>query len=89
MAALRTELVKPRHEYTRVDLPWMMDTGMPDEIALHGSGVQQGRLFIFLSGGGLKAFGRPSRQMLRLRRQKRFLHIAGFAAVVWLLLFFL
>ena len=89
MAALRTELVKPRHEYTRVDLPWMMDTGMPGEIVPNGSGVRQGRLFTFLSGGGLKAFGRPSGQMLRLRRQKRFLRIAGFAAAVWLLLFFI
>ena len=58
MAALRTALVKRRHAYTSTDIPWSMDVGAEGE----SSDLAKGnwRLFRYLSGGGMRAFGRSS-----------------------------
>ena len=80
MAALRTALVKRRHAYTSTDIPWAMDVGAEGE----SSDLAKGnwRLFRYLSGGGMRAFGRPSGHELLMRRQSRFLWLAGVLAVV-------
>ena len=83
MAALRTALVKPRHAYTSADIPWAMDvdaTGDVGNVRRHG----QWRLFHYLSGGGMRAFGRPSGRELQLRRQTRCLWTAAALAVLWI-----
>ena len=41
---------------------------------------------IFLRGGGVRAFGRTSREMACSRRQTRFLVIFGVLAAVWFIL---
>ena len=74
--AVRTSLVKRRHAYTSVDLPWEMDED------------GDARLFRYLRGGGMRAFGTTSAQALRTRRQARFLVFAGAALLVWAVLFF-
>ena len=84
MAALRTSLVKRRHAYTSMDIPWAMDVddfkdGDPAE-----PGRVRWRLFHYLSGGGMRAFGRPSGRELLIRRQTRFLWLAGALAVCWI-----
>ena len=75
--AVRTSLVKRRHAYTSADLPWEIDA--PGEA----------RLFRYLRGGGIRAFGTTTALAQRARRQKRFLVVSGVAAGVWFLLFFL
>ena len=85
MAALRTALVKRRHAYTSADIPWSIDVEGVD--GADAGGVPrngQWRLFHYLSGGGMRAFGRPSGRELQLRRQARFLWTAAALAVLWL-----
>ena len=83
MAALRTSLVKRRHAYTSADIPWSMDVDEADaeDVMRHG----RWRLFHYLSGGGMSAFGRPSGRELQLRRQNRFLWVAAALAVAWVI----
>ena len=80
MAPLATSLVRKRHPWTGDDVPWMIDTG--DTGAKESA---KGRLFGFLSGGGLSAFGRPNSKALVRRRQNRFLVVAGAIGALWLL----
>jgi hypothetical protein len=76
MSAIRTSLVKRRHAYTSVDIPWDMDE----------SG--ESNLLRYLRGGGLRAFATTSAQMVRVRRQKRFLLVAAGLFALWTLFFF-
>ena len=76
MAALRTELVKRRHAYTSMDAH--------EADGADGAGLVRWRLFRYLSGGGMRAFGRSSGQELLIRRQTRFLWLAGALAVCWI-----
>ena len=88
MAALRTELVKRRHAYTSMDIPWAMDVDtLGGEGTADVSHVRQ-RLFRYLSGGGMRAFGRPSGRELLMRRQTRFLWVAGAMAALWIVFSF-
>ena len=80
MSAVRTSLVKRRHAYTGVDVPWSMDT--PDE-----SDVSP--LFRYLRGGGVRAFGSTSEEAALDRRQTKFLAAAGVLAALWVALWFL
>ena len=84
MAALRTELVKRRHAYTSMDIPWSMDVDAHEADGADGAGLVRWRLFRYLSGGGMRAFGRSSGQELLIRRQTRFLWLAGALAVCWI-----
>ena len=80
MAALRTALVRRRHAYTSTNIPWAMDVtaegASPD--------AAKDRLFHYLSGGGMRAFGRPSGYELLMRRQNRFLWLAGVLVACWI-----
>jgi len=71
---IHTELVTRSHDYTAVDVPWQMD---------NDGGTA---LFRYLRGGGVRAFGRTSHEVARLRRQARFLVIFGILAALWFLL---
>lgn len=77
MSAVRTSMVKRRHVYTSVDLPWDMDDSTDS------------RFLRYLRGGGLKTFGTTSSKELRSHRQTRFLVFAGVVFAAWcaLLLF--
>ena len=74
MAAVHTSLVKRRHAYTSADIPWSMDVAPDAQSSSSADGRQAGwRLFHYLSGGGIRAFGQPSGRMVLIRRQNRFL----------------
>ena len=74
------------HSYTRSSEPWQMDR----YTAAHGetsSGKEYGwRLFHYISGGGMRTFGRTLRQDARSRRQTRFLVVSAVLFAVWLCL---
>ncbi len=72
MGAIHTELVRHDHAYTAVDVPWQMD----DE--------GDSKLFRYLRGGGVRAFGRTSQDAARIRRQSRFLKVFAVIAFLWL-----
>lgn len=83
---LHPTLVTAEHSYTRSSEPWRMGCNT----RAHGrtvSGKTYGwRLFHYISGGGIKAFGRTLRQDIRSRRQSRFLVVSAALFVAWVCL---
>ena len=76
MANVHTETVVDRHAYTRSDVPWTISS---PETAYE-------RLISYISGGGMRVFGRTVRQESARRRQLRALLALAVLAVVWLAL---
>ena len=76
MGRVSTEIVEDAHAYTRSDVPWSILTAK----------TPRSRLFNYISGGGMKTFGRTVRQEEVRRRQVRFLAASAVFAVVWFLL---
>ncbi len=77
MSAIRTNLVRRRHAYTSVDIPWDMDESSDPQFLR------------YLRGGGMRVFATSSARVLRSRRQTRFLCVAAALFTLWTLLFFL
>ena len=72
---LPTSTVREAHPYTRSESPWILGE--------HPSAY--GKLIHYLSGGGMRTFGRTVQQEeVRLRR-RRFFIAAGVLAAVWLI----
>ena len=76
MGKVPTEIVGDAHAYTRSQVPW----AVPSENSGHA------RLIDFISGGGMRTFGRTVRQEEVRRRQRRFLVVSAALVVVWFLL---
>lgn len=76
MGRVHTEIIGDAHAYTRSDVPWAMST----------SRTTQDRLVNYISGGGMRIFGRTVRQEEVRIRQLRFLAVSAVLAVLWLLL---
>ena len=76
MERVHTEVIGDAHAYTRSDVPWSMST----------SRTPHGRLMNYISGGGMRMFGRTVRQEEIKRRRLRFLTVAFVLSVLWLLL---
>ena len=76
MGRVATEIVEDAHAYTRSDVPWTIATAK----------TSRSRLIDFISGGGMRTFGRTVRQEEVRRKQLRFLTVAAALAVVWFLL---
>ena len=76
MSKIPTEFVGDAHAYTRSDVSWSVPT--------EKSGRE--RIYDFISGGGMRTFGRTVRQEeVRLKRM-RFLALSAVLAAVWLFL---
>ena len=76
MERVSTEIVEDAHAYTRSEVPWSIATAK----------TSRSRLIDFISGGGMKTFGRTVRQEEVRRKQLRFLAVAAALAAVWFLL---
>ena len=76
MCALPTSEARSAHAYTRSKSPWILTDGAE----------RHGRLAHYLSGGGLRTFGRTVRQEEIRLRQRRFWFVAGALAALWLAL---
>ena len=77
MSAIRTSLVRRRHAYTSVDIPWDVDESAEPQFLR------------YLRGGGMRAFSTTSERMVRSRRQTRFLCVAAVAFALWVAFFFI
>ena len=73
MSGLHTSVREDAHAYTRSDSPWIL----ADSESVYG------RLIHYISGGGMRAFGRTVRQEEIRRRHRRFLVVAAVFAVLW------
>ena len=76
MSRVPTEIVGDAHAYTRSDVPWAIPSGKPGRT----------RLIDFISGGGMRTFGRTVRQEEVRRQQKRFLAASAVLFAIWFFL---
>ena len=76
MDSIHISTVRSPHVYTRSRTPWKLDEHDPPK----------SRLYRYLSGGGMRAFGRSVRQEEADEKRNRFLVAAGVFGVVWLIL---
>lgn len=86
MSRLPISVVKDAHAYTRSKIPWRIDT---DHAAYERSMREKRfgwKLFHYISGGGMRTFGRTIQQEELRARQNRFLVLAALAALLWLVL---
>ena len=77
MGRVSTEIVGDAHAYTRSDVPWSISTAKT---------TSRSRLIDYISGGGMRTFGRTVRQEEVRRKQLRFLAVAAVLAAVWFFL---
>lgn len=68
-----TSMVPDAHAYTRSKSPWI----------IANSQSTCGRLIHYISGGGIRAFGRTVQQEEASHRQSVALSIIGIISVVW------
>ena len=73
---VHTEVVEDAHAYTRSDVPW----------ALSNPQTPYERMISYISGGGMRVFGRTIHQEEVRRKQIWFLCVAAVVAVIWFLL---
>jgi len=66
--------IASRHAYTRSRTPWILT----DYRGVYG------KLLHYISGGGMRTFGRTVRQEEARRRQRRFFVLAALLAALWL-----
>lgn len=86
MSAIHTSMVREAHSYTHSKVPWCLDE-YQQASGTTSSGKKFGwRLFHYLSGGGMKTFGRTIQQEEDSFRQNRFLAVAGVFFVIWILM---
>ena len=77
--SLTPEPVTAAHGYTREDVPWDLSEYRTDN----------GKLVQYLSGGGMRTFGRTVAQQKAQIRHRRFYVIAVIFFTLWTLLYFL
>ena len=86
MSDIHTSLVGTLHSYTQSKVPWRLDE-YRDAYGETSKGQRFGwKLFHYLSGGGMRTFGRTVQQEELGVRQTRFLVVAGVVAALWLAL---
>lgn len=78
MNPIHTEIISDAHAYTRSRVPWRVD-------GCQGRSVCQ-RLVHYISGGGMRTFGRTVRQEEVRLRQRRFVAVAAVIVAGWLAL---
>ena len=72
--------------YTRYKAPWRIDA-YKDAKGETSQGVRFGwRLFHYLSGGGMRVFGRTIKQEEADLKRTRFLVAVGIFAIIWFLI---
>ena len=86
MSKIHTSLVGTLHSYTQSKVPWRLDE-YRDAYGETSKGQRFGwRLFHYISGGGMRTFGRTVQQEELGARQARFLVVAGVVTALWLAL---
>lgn len=76
MGKVSTEVVGAAHAYTRSEVPWSISIGE----------TRHAKLIDYISGGGMRTFGRTVRQEEARRKQYRFLAVFAALVLAWFLL---
>lgn len=66
--------------------PWRLDAGREAYDNISSSSRATWKLFHYISGGGMRTFGRTLEQDSKSRRQSRFLVCSAVLLLVWLTL---
>lgn len=74
MKSVKASFVESAHAYTRSDVPWAITVGETAYAKMIG----------YISGGGMRTFGRTVRQEEVRRRQRRFVVVFSVVAALWL-----
>ena len=74
MKSVKASFVESAHAYTRSDVPWAITVGETAYAKMIG----------YISGGGMRTFGRTVRQEEVRRRQRRFVVVFSAVAALWL-----
>lgn len=77
MSRLPTSLARESHAYTRSKMPWLITIGE----------TAYGKMINYISGGGMRTFGRTMHQEETLRRQRKFVALAVVLAALWLVFY--
>ena len=75
MSSIPTSTRGDAHAYTRSDVPWIISVGT----------TAYGKMINYISGGGMRTFGRTVRQEECLRRQLRFAVVSSVLLAIWFL----
>ena len=86
MSDIHYSVVERAHAYTHSKIPWQMEFDFGQQKPERRS-VR--RLFRYLSGGGMRTFGRTILQEERSLRRRRFLVVSGLCLAVWLVGYFI
>ena len=85
MRGVHTSVVGDAHPYTRSKSPWRLEK-YTDAHGETSTGQRFGwRLFHYISGGGMRMFGRTVGQDEVRARQRNFLIVAAALGVLWFL----
>ena len=85
MGGVHITVLGDAHSYTRSRAPWRIDAGADSEAAKAARGKKFGwRLFHYISGGGMKSFGRTIEQEEADMRRGRFLWASAALGAAWL-----
>jgi hypothetical protein len=86
MKRFSPEVLGKTRPYTRSKAPWRLDA-YKEAKGETSKGVKFGwRLVHYLSGGGMKVFGRTIKQEEADLKRTRFLIAAGIFAVIWFII---
>lgn len=78
MSAVHTNFRTDAHGYTRSTTPWILGE-------YHSA---YGKLIHYISGGGMRTFGRTIEQEEARRKHVRFYFVAGVLLTLWLVFYF-
>ncbi len=84
MGRITPEMLRASHAYTKSKAPWRIDTCKDDADGQYRGGRFGKRLFHYLSGGGMRIFGRTVRQEEAEIKRTRFLFFAAALGAAWL-----
>ena len=86
---LHTNLKCDEHAYTRSPEPWRIDAGEEVYASISRKSRRGWKLFHYISGGGMRVFGRTVEQEEADARQNRFLWAMGAVFALWLAFYFI
>lgn len=88
MSGIHTSIVKDAHAYTRSRVPWLLDAAEAAQDETRTGAKVGWKLFHYISGGGMKTFGRTIQQEEADVKRNRFLVKAAVLGAVWLWFYF-
>ena len=80
---IHTSPARDAHPYTRSKTPWVLEENRLAKGETSDGKKFGWRLFHYIAGGGMMAFGRTVKQDEVALRQSRFLAICAVLAAVW------